>query len=84
MTPASKSNDTQRRSATCIPFGLVFGTALGAYLSDTLLGIALGLLAGGTAMALNEYRHGRQSIVWPIVGGFAFIWIIALFVTERT
>jgi len=83
MTFQAKSDPAVRPDATWIPFGFLLGTALGGYLDDTALGMSLGLLAGATVSTAIEYRHGKRSIVWPIVGGFAFVWIVALFLIER-
>ena len=82
MTTQSKSDHVQRADAIWIPLGLVLGTSLGAYLNEMALGMSLGLLAGATASAASDYRQGRRSVVWPIVGGFAFVWIVALFLIE--
>ena len=84
MTFQTKSDPAVRPDAIWIPFGFLLGTALGGYLDDTALGMSLGLIAGATVSTAIEYRHGKRSLVWPIVGGFAFVWIVALFLIERT
>ena len=84
MTSQTKSNPAVRPDAVWISFGFLLGTAFGGYLDDAALGMSLGLLAGATVSTAIEYRHGKRSVVWPIVGGFAFVWIVALFLIERT
>ena len=84
MIPHTKSGPAVRPDAIWIPFGLLLGTALGGYLDDTALGMSLGLIVGATVSTAIEYRHGKRSVVWPIVGGFAFVWIVSLFMIERT
>ncbi len=83
MTNLSNSDPAVRADATWIPVGFVVGSALGAYLNDTGLGMSLGLLAGATVSMAIDYRQGKRSVVWPIVGAFAFVWIVALFLIER-
>ena len=84
MNSHTKSGPAVCPDAIWIPFGFVLGTALGGYLDDTALGMSLGLIAGATVSTAIEYRHGKRSVVWPIVGGFALVWIVSLLMIERT
>jgi len=84
MTSQAKSDPAVRTDAIWIPFGFLLGTALGGYLAETALGMSLGLISGATVSTAIEYRQGKRSVVWPIVGGFAFVWIVFLFLIERT
>ena len=84
MISHTKSDPAVRSDAIWIPFGFLLGTALGGYLDDTALGMSLGLIAGATVSTAIEYRQGKRSVVWPIVGGFALVWIVSLLMIERT
>ena len=84
MISHTKGDPAVRPDAILIPFGFLLGTALGGYLDDPALGLSLGLIAGATVSMAIEYRHGERSVVWPIVGGFVFVWIVFLSMIERT
>ena len=84
MISHTKSDPAVRPDVIWIPFGFLLGTALGGYLDDTALGMSLGLIAGAAVSTAIEYRHGKRSVVWPIAGCFVFVWIVSLFMIERT
>lgn len=84
MTPGSAGDNVQRGYAIWLPSGFVVGAALGTYLNQPGLGMSLGMLAGATISMAIEYQRGTRSVIWPIIGGFSFLWIAVLFLIERT
>lgn len=74
---------TQNGAALWLPIGIALGAAFGSYLNDTSTGMSLGLMAGASISVLRDYRSGKRSIVWAIVGAFAVAWTLALVWIER-
>jgi hypothetical protein len=74
---------TQNGDALWLPIGIALGAVFGSYLNDTSTGMSLGLMVGATISMLLDYRSGKRSIVWAIVGAFAVVWTLGLVLIER-
>lgn len=75
--------ETTQREFTLIPAGFVAGASLGSFIAEPAWGVSLGLMMGATLSMIAEYRKGNSSFVWPIVGGGALLWTLAVLLIER-
>ena len=81
-TQAATVVKTRPENLIWIPLGLVLGSVFGLMLKDMVFGTSLGVLGGATVSMAIDHRSGKRSVIWPIVGAFAFVWLVALFFIE--
>ena len=83
MKDETKESEARDLAAIWIPIGLAAGSACGAVLKDMSMGMSFGLLFGAAVSTFVEHRHGKRSLIWPILATFAFVWTLAVFVVDR-
>lgn len=77
------NHKVENGDAIWIPAGIALGAGFGSYLDNTSMGMSIGLMVGATISMLADHRNGKRSVVWPVVGGLAIVWTLALVLVGR-